>query len=208
MIGKLITFEGIDGSGKSTQIKLISEKLNELGIENIIIREPGGTKVSEKIRDILLDNKNLINKFTETLLFLSSRSQLVNEVIIPAINKGVYVLCDRYIDSTVAYQGYGRGIDISKINSLNDMAVNKIYPDLTFIFDIEVKTSLKRLESKHKDRMEQVDEKFILKVREGYLDLAKNHDRCVVVDCNHKNINEINEILVNNFNSKFKEVLI
>ena len=186
MIGKLITFEGIDGSGKSTQIKLISEK----------------------IRDILLDNKNLINKFTETLLFLSSRSQLVNEIIIPAINKGVYVLCDRYIDSTVAYQGYGRGIDISKINSLNDMAVNNIYPDLTFIFDIEVKTSLKRLESKRKDRMEQVDEKFILKVREGYLDLAKNHDRCVIVDCNHKNITEINEIIVNNFNSKFEEVLI
>ena len=208
MIGKLITFEGIDGSGKSTQIKLISEKLNELGIENIIIREPGGTNVSEKIRDILLDNKNLINKFTETLLFLSSRSQLVNEIIIPAINKGVYVLCDRYIDSTVAYQGYGRGIDISEINSLNDIAVNKIYPDLTFIFDIEVKTSLERLESKRKDRMEQVDENFILKVRNGYLDLAKNYDRCVIVDCNHKNIIEINEILVKKINSKFEKVLI
>ncbi len=208
MIGKLITFEGIDGSGKSTQIKLISDKLNKLGIENIIIREPGGTKVSEKIRDILLDNKNLINKFTETLLFLSSRSQLVNEIIIPALNEGVYVLCDRYIDSTVAYQGYGRGIDISQINILNDLAVNKIHPDLTFIFDIKVETSLKRLESKHKDRMEQVDKDFIIKVRQGYLDLAENYERCVIINCNDKNISEINEILLNNFNSKLKKVLI
>ena len=123
MNGKLITFEGIDGSGKSTQIKLISEILHKNNIDNIVIREPGGTEISEKIRAILLDNNNTISKYTEALLFLSSRSQLVNEVIKPALNRGCYILCDRYIDSTIAYQGYGRGIDLSQIKVLNDLAI-------------------------------------------------------------------------------------
>ena len=165
MNGKLITFEGIDGSGKSTQIKLISDILHKNNIDNIVIREPGGTEISEKIRDILLDNDNTISKYTEALLFLSSRSQLVNEVIKPALDRGCYILCDRYIDSTIAYQGYGRGIDLSQIKVLNDLAIESIYPDITFILDINVNTSLSRRLTKSKDRMEQVNENFLIKVR-------------------------------------------
>ena len=207
MKGKLITFEGVDGSGKSTQIKLLSKTLNNKGIKNIIIREPGGTSVSEKIRDILLDKNNNINKYTETLLFLSSRSQLVNEIIIPALNNGLIVLCDRYIDSTVAYQGYGRGLNISKINTLNDLAINNIYPDLTFIFDIDVNVSLDRISLKLKDRMEQVDEDFIIKVKKGYLEIAeKNNDRCFVLNCNNKDILTIKNSLLELISSNCKEI--
>ena len=208
MNGKLITFEGIDGSGKSTQIKLLSEKLNKNNIDNIIIREPGGTFVSEKIRNILLDEKNQINKYTETLLFLSSRSQLVHEVIIPSLKKGIFVLCDRYIDSTVAYQGYARGINISKINALNDLAINSIYPDLTFILDVDVRVSLKRRASMLKDRMEQVDNLFIEKVRNGYLEIAKeNNSRYFVINCNNKDIESINLKLEKIINERYKGIL-
>ena len=201
MNGKLITFEGIDGSGKSTQIKLISEILHKNNIDNIVIREPGGTEISEKIRDILLDNDNTISKYTEALLFLSSRSQLVNEVIKPALYRGCYILCDRYIDSTIAYQGYGRGIDLSQIKVLNDLAIESIYPDITFILDINVNTSLSRRLTKSKDRMEQVNENFLIKVRKAYLEIADdNKKRCIVIDCNNKSIIDINNELISFMN--------
>ena len=208
MNGKLITFEGIDGSGKSTQIKLISEILHKNNIDNIVIRGPGGTEISEKIRAILLDNDNTISKYTEALLFLSSRSQLVNEVIKPALDRGCYILCDRYIDSTIAYQGYGRGIDLSQIKVLNDLAIESIYPDITFILDINVNTSLSRRLKKSKDRMEQVNESFLIKVREGYLKIAEDHKkRCVVVDCNNKSIIDINNELVSFMNLRYQGIL-
>ena len=210
MRGKLITFEGIDGSGKSTQIELLSKKLDNYGIENIILREPGGTQISEKIRNVLLDNNNDINDCTETLLFLSSRSQLVNEVIIPSLDKGIFVLCDRYVDSTVAYQGYGRGLDLDKINILNEFAVNKLYPDLTIIFDIDISISLDRMSSRSikKDRMEQIDSKIIKKIKYGYLQIAKNNkDRCIIINGNDKSIEEINNELVSLFNFKYKGML-
>ena len=208
MNGKLITFEGIDGSGKSTQIKLISEILHNNNIDNIVIREPGGAEISEKIRDILLDNNNSISKYTEALLFLSSRSQLVNEVIKPALEAGHYILCDRYIDSTIAYQGYGRGIDLSQLETLNDLAIESIYPDMTFILDINVNTSLSRRLKKSKDRMEQVDESFLIKVRQGYLKIAEKHNkRCVVVDCNNKNIIDIHNELVSFINLEYEGII-
>ena len=208
MSGKLITFEGIDGSGKSTQIKLISEILHNNNIDNIVIREPGGAVISEKIRDILLDNNNSISKYTEALLFLSSRSQLVNEVIRPALEAGHYILCDRYIDSTIAYQGYGRGIDLSQLETLNDLAIESIYPDMTFILDINVNTSLSRRLKKSKDRMEEVDESFLIKVRQGYLKIAEKHnERCVVVDCNNKNIIDIHNELVSFINLEYEGII-
>ena len=208
MNGKLITFEGIDGSGKSTQIKLISEILHKNNIDNIVIREPGGTKISEKIRDILLDNDNTISKYTEALLFLSSRSQLVNEVIKPALNRGCYILCDRYIDSTIAYQGYGRGIDLSQIKLLNDLAIESIYPDITFILDVNVNTSLSRRLTKSKDRMEQVNENFLIKVRKAYLKIADDDKkRCIVVDCNNKSIIDINNELVSFMNLRYEGIV-
>jgi len=208
MNGKLITFEGIDGSGKSTQIKLISDILHKNNINNIVIREPGGTKISEKIRDILLDNDNTISKYTEALLFLSSRSQLVNEVIKPALDRGCYILCDRYIDSTIAYQGYGRGIDLSQIKVLNDLAIESIYPDITFILDINVNTSLSRRLTKSKDRMEQVNENFLIKVRKAYLKIADDDKkRCIVVDCNNKSIIDINNELVSFMNLRYEGIV-
>ena len=208
MNGKLITFEGIDGSGKSTQIKLISNILHKNNIDNIVIREPGGTKISEKIRDILLDNDNTISKYTEALLFLSSRSQLVNEVIKPALDRGCYILCDRYIDSTIAYQGYGRGIDLSQIKVLNDLAIESIYPDITFILDINVNTSLSRRLTKSKDRMEQVNENFLIKVRKAYLKIADDDKkRCIVVDCNNKSIIDINNELVSFMNLRYEGIV-
>ena len=208
MNGKLITFEGIDGSGKSTQIKLISDILHKNNINNIVIREPGGTKISEKIRDILLDNDNTISKYTEALLFLSSRSQLVNEVIKPALNRGCYILCDRYIDSTIAYQGYGRGIDLSQIKVLNDLAIESIYPDITFILDINVNTSLSRRLTKSKDRMEQVNENFLIKVRKAYLEIADDDKkRCIVIDCNNKSIIDINNELVSFMNLRYEGIV-
>jgi len=208
MNGKLITFEGIDGSGKSTQIKLISDILHKNNINNIVIREPGGTKISEKIRDILLDNDNTISKYTEALLFLSSRSQLVNEVIKPALDRGCYILCDRYIDSTIAYQGYGRGIDLSQIKVLNDLAIESIYPDITFILDINVNTSLSRRLTKSKDRMEQVNKNFLIKVRKAYLEIADDDKkRCIVVDCNNKSIIDINNELVSFMNLRYEGIV-
>jgi len=208
MNGKLITFEGIDGSGKSTQIKLISDILHKNNINNIVIREPGGTKISEKIRDILLDNDNTISKYTEALLFLSSRSQLVNEVIKPALDRGCYILCDRYIDSTTAYQGYGRGIDLSQIKVLNDLAIESIYPDITFILDININTSLSRRLTKSKDRMEQVNKNFLIKVRKAYLKIADDDKkRCIVVDCNNKSIIDINNELVSFMNLRYEGIV-
>ena len=208
MNGKLITFEGIDGSGKSTQIKLISDILHKNNIDNIVIREPGGTEISEKIRDILLDNDNTISKYTEALLFLSSRSQLVNEVIKPALNRGCYILCDRYIDSTIAYQGYGRGIDLSQIKVLNDLAIESIYPDITFILDVNVNTSLSRRLTKSKDRMEQVNENFLIKVRKAYLEIADDDKkRCIVIDCNNKSIIDINNELVSFMNLRYEGIV-
>ena len=208
MNGKLITFEGIDGSGKSTQIKLISDILHKNNINNIVIREPGGTKISEKIRDILLDNDNTISKYTEALLFLSSRSQLVNEVIKPALDRGCYILCDRYIDSTIAYQGHWRGIDLSQIKVLNDLAIESIYPDITFILDINVNTSLSRRLTKSKDRMEQVNENFLIKVRKAYLKIADDDKkRCIVIDCNNKSIIDINNELVSFMNLRYEGIV-
>ena len=119
-MNKFITFEGIDACGKTTQIELLSKYLDSIKEENIIVREPGGTDISEQIRKILLDKNNNINSYTETLLFLSSRSQLINEVIKKSIEKDEFILCDRFTDSTLAYQGYGRGLNIGLLNSLND----------------------------------------------------------------------------------------
>ena len=206
-MNKLITFEGIDGSGKSTQINLLKTKFDKNNINNIVVREPGGNVVSEKIRDILLDNKNNINEYTEVLLFMSSRSQLVNEIIKPALKNDQFVLCDRYIDSTIAYQGYGRGINKKNIDILNDFAIQGVFPELTLFFDLDINTALNRM-SPNKDRMEKSDLQFWKNVRSGYLELSKKYsERFVVLDCNNKNQEEINIDLISIINSKFGDIL-
>ncbi|HQJ75283.1 MAG TPA: dTMP kinase [Bacteroidota bacterium] len=180
-----ITFEGIDKSGKTTQSKFLIERLSNLGYTVKFLREPGGTKISEKIRDILLDidNKEMFPA-TEFLLYSASRAQLVNEVIIPALNNNEVIVCDRYYDSSLAYQGFGRGIDLNIINFINNFAA-PVKPDLTFFMDIHISELNHRTNKMYvqKDRLEISGDSFFNKVREGYLSIAQNEpDRFVVID--------------------------
>ena len=173
MISRLISFEGIDGSGKSTQIDLLSDWLTERNIEFVIVREPGGTSISERIRDILLDKQNLsFSGESESFLFLSARAQLVSEVIRPALESGKFVICDRFIDSTLAYQGYGRGMDLSQLEAMNNMAIGGCVPGQTFLLDVDIKNSIQRRSGNEDDRMESAGVKFLSKVREGYIQLS------------------------------------
>ena len=137
-----ITFEGIDGSGKSTQIQLLKEMLEKRNHVVTILREPGGNILSEQIRQLLLDSKEQVDPRCELLLFTAARAQLVGSVIRPALEAGNIVICDRYIDSSVAYQGYGRGLSIESIESINDFATAGLIPDITFIFDLSVLDTL------------------------------------------------------------------
>lgn len=171
MKGKFITFEGSEGCGKSTQSKLLYNYLKSKGFKAVYLREPGGTEISERIRKILLDPKNQIEPVCETLLYMSARAQVVNEVIKPALNSGKIVICDRFLDSTIVYQGFGLGIDIKLIKSIGNFAAYGLKPDLTILLDLAVKRGLKHRES-NKDRIEQRPMAYHLRVRKGYLKLA------------------------------------
>ena len=204
-MNKFITFEGIDACGKTTQIELLSKYLDSIKEKNIIVREPGGTDISEQIRKILLDKNNNINSYTETLLFLSSRSQLINEVIKKSIEKDEFILCDRFTDSTLAYQGYGRGLNIGLLNSLNDFATENIKPDLTFIFDISLEESKERINKRDVDRMEESGSDFLNRVRQGYMKIAENDKaRYILIDCFDKNIQLINNEIIKIINKYYK----
>lgn len=197
MRGYFITLEGVEGSGKSTQIKLIQDYLTDLGYESIITYEPGDTKIGLDIRKILLNPNynNLVDK-TELLLYTAERAQHVEEVIKPALAKGKIVISDRYTDATLAYQGYARGLDKKLIDRLNIIATEGLEPDLTLLLDIDPKLSLQRakkvtLESGNKgDRIESEKISFHQKVRQGYLDLAKRESRVEVIEANDS-INKI-----------------
>ena len=200
-MGLLISFEGIDGCGKSTQINLLSEKLNMKNINNFVFREPGDTLLSDKVRNILLDKSNDFCSESEMLLFLSARSQLVREKIIPNYTKNNVILLDRFIDSTLAYQGYGRNLDKDVINKLNQFATNELTPDLTFVFHIDPKVCIDRINKKNMDRMESSGYDFIEKVSKGYLDIVlKNPDRCKVIDCTDKDILTVHNEIIDIYN--------
>lgn len=180
--GLFITFEGADGCGKTTQMKLLAEYLQKMEHDIVLTREPGAKGLGEKVRDILLNYDGVVSDRCESFLFLADRAQNIDIIVNPAVNEGKIVLCDRHIDSTVAYQGYGRGLDINRINMLNEIATDKRKPDLTFIFDIDVETSMKRV-GKEKDRMESAGKDFHNRVRNGYLKLAKSEpDRIKVIN--------------------------
>ncbi len=182
--GLFITFEGIDGCGKTTQIELLKKKLDGQNKNYHLLREPGGTETGEKIRQILLDNgeTNLQPK-TELLLYSASRHQLYNEKIAPILKEGEIAICDRFFDSTVAYQGYGRGLDIDFVDKLNNFVTDGLAPDLTFFLDISIEESHNRLnENSSRDRMENEDKNFYQKVRQGFLELTKSKDRFVKID--------------------------
>ncbi len=170
-----ITFEGIDQSGKSTQCQLLVNYLTEKGYKVLTLREPGGTKISEKIREILLDNdsKGMVG-LSEFFLYSAARAQLVETVIRPALAEKQVVICDRFADSSTAYQGYARGLGVEKIEAINNIATGGLEPDLTFFIDITVEESLKRLMvcGKLKDRIESEGDDFFNRVRDGYLQIA------------------------------------
>jgi dTMP kinase len=182
--GKLITFEGIDGSGKSTQIRLLEAEFGKLGISYKTFREPGGTKLSEKIRAILLDKENIeLYSNAESLLFAAARAQLTAEQIKPAITKGEFVICDRFTDSTIAYQGYGRGLNINNLELMNTIATDGLIPDITFILDIDPQKATERLKTVNPDRMEAAGIDFFQKIRQGYCQIREqNQSRCIVID--------------------------
>ena len=175
-----ITFEGADGCGKTTQIELLNKYLQEKGFKTLVTREPGAKGLGEKLREILLNYDGEVSPNCESFLFLADRAQHVDCVIKPALKDGVIVLCDRHTDSTVAYQGYGRQLDIEQIKKLNEIAVNGLKPDLTIIFDIDIETSMQRV-GKTKDRMESAGMDFFNRVRNGYLAIAKEEPNRVKV---------------------------
>ncbi|MFA5096485.1 MAG: dTMP kinase [Candidatus Omnitrophota bacterium] len=172
MRGKFITFEGSEGCGKSTQSRLLYDFLKSKGKRVIYLREPGATRISEKIRGILLDAKNqAIVPEAEMLLYMAARAQIVAEIIKPALHRGVLVICDRFLDSTLAYQGYGLGMDLGLIRSIGRFATGGITPDLTFFLDLAVKRGLKHRQASL-DRIEMRSVNYHLRVRRGYLKLA------------------------------------
>lgn len=196
MQGLFITFEGPDGCGKTTQMKLLAEYFEKKGKEVVLTREPGGKGLGEKVREILLNYDGEVSDRCESFLFLADRAQNIDIIVNPAVKEGKIVLCDRHIDSTVAYQGYGRGLNIDRINMLNNLATNGKKPDLTLVFDVDVETSMKRV-GKEKDRMESAGIDFHNRVRKGYLELAKQDPKRIKVLDATKSIEEIHKDVIN-----------
>jgi len=190
--GLFITFEGPEGCGKSTHAKLAAEELAARGFDVVLTREPGGTVVGEKLRAIILDAKNeQISKTTELLLFETARSQIVSEVILPALRRRKIVICDRFSDSTRAYQGYAGGMPLDKIESVDRIASNGVKPDLTLVMDIDAGTGLERAARKSvHDRMEKKGLSYHKKVRNGFLALARKEKKRIKVIKVRKNIDE------------------
>jgi len=194
---KFISFEGIDGCGKSTLIESLSSWLEKAGIPFIRTREPGGTRIGEKIRELLLDPGSAeMNGRAEVLLYSASRAQLTDEVIIPNIKNGTWVLTDRYVDATFAYQGFGRGFDLEKLKAIQEWTTKDVWPDKAILLDCDVEIALGRITSRNgkKDRIEQENRIFHEKVREGYLALAEMEpERFLVLDAERPLENVIEE---------------
>jgi dTMP kinase len=180
-----VTLEGPEGGGKSTQIKRLAKRLEALGYPVITTREPGGTPIGDQIRHVLMrmENKELQPR-TEILLFLAARAQLVEQVIKPALLDGKIILCDRYGDSTLAYQGYGHGLDLEQLRQMLDFATDHLKPDLTILLDLDVKTGLMRKKAEDEwNRLDAYEALFHERVREGYLQLAREEpERWRIVD--------------------------
>jgi dTMP kinase len=192
--GLFITFEGTEGSGKSTQIRLLGDLLKKHRVPHLLTREPGGSRLSTQLRHWILNKLeyNLVPK-AELFLFLADRAQHVDEVVIPALRQGKVVLCDRYTDSTLAYQGGGRGFDLGLLDVLNRAATGGLKPDLTLLFDIPVEIGLKRAagRGKGKDRMEKEKVRFHRKVRQVFLKIAKKEKRRFIVLDGRQGVQEV-----------------
>ncbi|MDE0569658.1 MAG: dTMP kinase [Verrucomicrobiales bacterium] len=207
-LGRFISFEGSEGCGKSTQIKRLCERLQGIGHEVLLTREPGGTELGECIRDLLQhapEGENMTSE-SELLLFAASRAQLVRRVIKPKINSGAYVLADRFHDSTTIYQGIARGLGEEIVSLMNNFAVGDCLPDCTFLLDISVVESRERIRARsggQEDRMEREPDSFFEKVRVGYLELANNNlERFVLLDAS-KSADELELEIWDNLNKKY-----
>jgi dTMP kinase len=208
-----ITFEGIEGSGKSTQLQRLAALLRERGRTVVATKEPGGTAIADRIRALLLDSKNVIDPIAEVLLFAASRRQHTVEVIRPASERGEIVLCDRYADSTLAYQGFGRLLNLDQLRTLNRWATGDLDPDLTFLFDLPEEVGLSRAVRRNSNatddegRFEAEDLRFHRRVREGYRTLAlEEPSRFAVVDANGP-IEEVVERTLAAVRTRFPELL-
>jgi dTMP kinase len=197
-IGKLIALEGPDGSGKTTQIELLEKHLVQLGYEVVRTREPGGTDISEKIREIILDNENSkMSYMCEALLYAASRAQLVNEIIKPALKLGKIVICDRFVYSSMVYQGIGRALGMEIVKGINEAALGGLEADLIFMITIPYEEGLKRKKKQRTlDRLENGGNEFHKKVFEGYLDICKKYDKIEVIDGN-RDVKEVQKDLIN-----------
>ncbi len=198
--GLFITFEGADGCGKTTQIELLKTYLDKNNIASLLTREPGSGDLGLKLREILLHYDKPIADNAEVFMYLADRAQHTEYEIVPFLNKGGVVLCDRFIDSTISYQGYGRGLDINMLENLNNIATKGLKPDLTIVFDIDTKIAQNRINKRcdKKDRLEEEGLEFHKKLRTGYLEIAKkNPDRIKVINADdsieniHKKVMEL-----------------
>ncbi|SKC83753.1 dTMP kinase [Maledivibacter halophilus] len=198
MSGVFITFEGPDGSGKTTQIKLLEEYFKKKGYDILITREPGGTDISEQIRKIILDRKNTqMDRITEALLYSASRAQHVAQVIKPALLEGKVIICDRFVDSSIVYQGIGRGLGIDFIKKINDMATDGTEPDITFLMKISPEKGLSRkFSSDECNRLDMERLEFHNKVYEGYLKLEKLYPKRIIGIDAAKSIEKVHEIII------------
>ena len=204
-----VTFEGIEGSGKSYQSRKLYKNLKKKKISVILTREPGGTKSAEKIRSVILDDyfhhdsKEKFNKNTDTLLYLAARNEHIENKIKPAISKKKIVICDRFVDSTLAYQVYGKGVNKKLVNSVHKYILGNIKPDLTFILKVKISKALQRLKNrKRKNRYDKFSKNFYIKVQNAFLKIArKNQKRYFVLD-NSEDSNEIEKIILKKFLSK------
>ena len=206
MKGYFITLEGPDGSGKTTVADAVVEKLNKQGIEVVHTREPGGVDIAEQIRNVILDPKNTaMDSKTEALLYAASRRQHLVEKVFPAVKAGKIVICERFVDSSLAYQGYARSIGIDEVLSINLFAIDNTFPDLTIYLDVDEQTGLNRLSNRSfKDRLDQESIEFHHRVNEGYKEVLKRYkDRISVVDASQeldKVVEDTYQLIINLIN--------
>ena len=206
----LIAFEGIDGSGKTTQAEMLSDRLTGLSIRNTLVREPGGTQLGEGVRELLLHRTDLrIHPVTEFFLFTASRSQLVREKVIPLLKDGSTVILDRYFYSSIAYQGFGRGLPVDRVEAVSEFAIQDVLPDLVFVVKVDPEDALKRrlLSGRGSDRMEDSELQFFRRVSDGFKYCAdREPNRFVVVD-GADNVEKISNKIFDIVMSKMRKVM-